>query len=89
MVRHAADGTVLRSWQIGNVNVTRIDEYRITNPLEHMFSNAMPGLVANNPWLKPHFVDGEGQLWLYFNSFVAAGAAGRIVLKIVSQSCIG
>jgi glyoxylase-like metal-dependent hydrolase (beta-lactamase superfamily II) len=85
MTRHAADGTTLRSWQIGDVTITRIDELRFAQPPQHMFAGATADLVAQYGWLKPHFVDGEGQLRMYFNSFVVESEGRRIMV----DTCVG
>src|SRR5271155_4321607 len=80
MTRCAADGTELRSWQVGDVTITRITELTMVNAPDGMFSNATPGLVAGHPWLKPNFVDVDDQLRLYFNSFVVESAGKRIMV---------
>jgi hypothetical protein len=53
-----------------------------------MFSNAMPGLVASHPRLKPHFVDEDDQLRLYFNSFVVESAGKQRYVESPCADCL-
>lgn len=85
MTRCAADGTPLRSWRVGNVTITRMDEISFLSPPEHMFHGGSRDVVARNAWLKPHFADDENQLWMSFHSFVVESEGKRIIV----DTCMG
>lgn len=75
----------IRSWKIGKVTVTRIEESEAANPVDVMFSGATPGMADRHAWLKPHFVTDEGLMRMAFNSFVVE-SEGKLIMV---DTCYG
>ncbi|MCK8433569.1 MBL fold metallo-hydrolase [Streptomyces sp. D2-8] len=64
------DLTTAPSWTVGEVTVHRIDEILlppVTGPW--LLPDATPDLVAAQDWLRPHFADDEGTLYINSHSF--------------------
>jgi glyoxylase-like metal-dependent hydrolase (beta-lactamase superfamily II) len=74
------------SWSIGDVRVTRIVESVSPIPPEGLFPDATAAdLVRHESWLKPHFVDGAGNLLLSIHGLVVESAGKRILV----DTCVG
>ena len=57
--------TEYKTWQIGGVKVTRVLEQEAPLPPEALIANIDPDrLKAHESWLKPHFMNEEGQIVL-------------------------
>ncbi len=74
------------SWSIGDVRVTRIVESVSPIPPEGLFPDATAAdLVRHESWLKPHFVDGAGNLLLSIHGLVVEASGKRILV----DTCVG
>ena len=72
------------SWQIGEVRVTRIVELELPGGT-FVLPDAQPEAVRPIPWLRPHFVDGDGELVMSVHALVVESQGRRIVV----DTCIG
>jgi glyoxylase-like metal-dependent hydrolase (beta-lactamase superfamily II) len=73
-------------WQIGDVSITRVVEMLSPVPPAGLLPGATPeGIARNLSWLRPHFVDDDGNLVLSIHAFCVE-SQGR---KIVIDTCIG
>jgi glyoxylase-like metal-dependent hydrolase (beta-lactamase superfamily II) len=73
-------------WQIGDVRITRIVEMLTPIPPEGLLPGAtQEGVARNLSWLRPHFVDDDGNLLLSIHA-LCVESQGR---KIVIDTCIG
>jgi glyoxylase-like metal-dependent hydrolase (beta-lactamase superfamily II) len=73
-------------WQIGDVRITRIVEMLTPVPANGLMPGATAeGIERNLSWLRPHFVDDDGNLLLSIHAFCVE-SQGR---KIVIDTCIG
>jgi glyoxylase-like metal-dependent hydrolase (beta-lactamase superfamily II) len=76
----------LKSWKIGDVEITRIAEvYHWIDDITMLLPGATPETVLAYPWLQPHFATPEGQMILNFQCFVLRTPEHRIML----DTCIG
>jgi len=74
------------SWSIGEVRVTRIAESVSPIPPEGLFPEATAADIARHEsWLKPHFVDGSGNLLLSIHGLVVESGQRRILV----DTCVG
>jgi glyoxylase-like metal-dependent hydrolase (beta-lactamase superfamily II) len=73
-------------WKIGNVRVTRIQENLTPIAAQGLFPTASPeALAPHASWLRPHFIDGEGNLLLSIHALVVESLGKRILV----DTCIG
>jgi glyoxylase-like metal-dependent hydrolase (beta-lactamase superfamily II) len=73
-------------WTIGDVTITRIVESVSSLPSSGVLVNADDDTVASHAsWLRPHFVDDDGQFVLSIHA-LAIAAADR---KIIVDTCVG
>ena len=73
-------------WQIGDVRITRVVEMITPVPPEGLIPTLTPEEVERNAaWLKPHFMDDDGNFVLSIHAFCVE-SQGR---KIVVDTCIG
>jgi glyoxylase-like metal-dependent hydrolase (beta-lactamase superfamily II) len=73
-------------WQIGDVSITRVLEMLAPVPPAGLLPGATPeGVERNLSWLKPHFVDDDGNFVLSIHA-LCVESAGR---KIVIDTCVG
>ncbi|HSG35251.1 MAG TPA: MBL fold metallo-hydrolase [Sphingomonadaceae bacterium] len=81
----------VKSWQIGDVTVSRIVElWDFQDNIAMTMPEATPEEVIAMDWLHPHYATPEGQQRMNFQGFVVQapnGSGGRRV--IVVDSCIG
>lgn len=74
------------SWQIGDVKVTRVQESEAPLPPETLIANIEPDRLAEHAaWLKPNFMDDEGNIKLSIHALVVESAGKTIVV----DTCMG
>jgi glyoxylase-like metal-dependent hydrolase (beta-lactamase superfamily II) len=74
------------SWTIGDITVTRIEESVSTLPATHVLTNADDDTVASHgSWLRPHFVDDDGNLVLSVHALAIAAGDRRMIV----DTCVG
>lgn len=73
-------------WQIGDVTITRVQESMTPIPAGGLLPSASDAVIASHAsWLRPHFVDDDGNLVLSIHAFgITAGDR-----KIIVDTCIG
>ena len=75
-----------KQWQIGDVTVTRVVEQVAPLPPEGLIDHIDPERLASyQSWLKPHFMNEEGQILLSIHALVVESAGKRIVV----DTCMG
>lgn len=75
-----------KTWQIGDVKVTRVLEQEAPLPPEALIANIDPGrLKEHESWLKPDFMTEEGQIVLSIHALVVESAGKTIVV----DTCMG
>jgi glyoxylase-like metal-dependent hydrolase (beta-lactamase superfamily II) len=73
-------------WHVGDVTITRVVEMLTPVPAEGLLPGATTeGIERNLSWLKPNFVDDDGNLLLSIHA-LCVESQGR---KIVVDTCIG
>ena len=78
--------TEYKTWQIGDVKVTRVLEQEAPLPPEALIANIDPDrLKAHESWLKPHFMNEEGQIVLSIHALVVESGGKTIVV----DTCMG
>jgi glyoxylase-like metal-dependent hydrolase (beta-lactamase superfamily II) len=76
----------LRTWKIGDVEVTRIVEVNNwEDDITMLLPDATPETVLAYPWLQPHFATPEGKMIISFQCFVMRTPERQIML----DTCIG
>ncbi len=76
----------MKSWQVGDVTVTRIVElWDFQDNINMTMPDATPEEVVAMEWLHPHYATPDGRQRMNFQGFVVQ-APGRV---IVVDSCIG
>ncbi|MFE2944564.1 MBL fold metallo-hydrolase [Streptomyces sp. NPDC059255] len=74
------------SWTIGNVHVGQVVESVTALPVDAVFPAGTPQKVdKHRDWLRPHFIDGDGQLLMTIRSILIE-SDGK---KIVVDTCMG
>lgn len=75
-----------KTWQIGDVKITRVVEQIAPLPPEGLIANVDPDRMAEHAsWLKPHFVNDEGQILLSIHALVVESGGKTIVV----DTCMG
>ncbi|MDX1384860.1 MAG: MBL fold metallo-hydrolase, partial [Thermoanaerobaculia bacterium] len=74
-----------RTWQIGDVRVTRIVELEMTTKGTWILPDAKPEAVQQVPWVVPHFADAEGRITMSVQALVIESGSRRILV----DTCIG
>jgi len=78
--------TEFKSWQIGDVKVTRVVEQEAPLPPAGLIANIDPArLEEHEAWLKPNFMDDEGNIVLSIHALVVESAGKTIVV----DTCMG
>jgi len=73
-------------WKIGDVEITRIVELVSPVPGTMLIPNATPeNLVDLHSWLRPHFLDDDGNILLSIHAFAIRAGDARIVV----DTCLG
>ena len=76
----------LRTWTIGEVEVTRIVEVNAhSDPLEFLLEGGSRELMQQYDWLFPHFATPEGDMIISFQAFVVKAPRHNIMI----DTCIG
>lgn len=74
------------SWKIGDVKVTRVQESEAPLPAEGLIANIVPERLAEHAaWLKPNFMDEDGNIRLSIHALVVASGGKTIVV----DTCMG
>jgi glyoxylase-like metal-dependent hydrolase (beta-lactamase superfamily II) len=76
------------SWQVGEVEVTRIVEMELPisyDPSRPFLAEATPEALRASPWLYPDFVNGEDQMLLSIHALLVDAPGMRLVV----DTCIG
>ena len=74
-----------RSWQIGDVKITKITETEMLRSPAGAFPNAEPDALDGVGWLRPDFVSDEGDLRFSFHALVIDTGSHRILV----DTCFG
>lgn len=76
----------MNRWQIGKVSISQVVELGPVQTSPRFFFQDPPrDLVGRNPWLMPHFANGEGRLLMSIHCFVIESQGRRIVV----DTCVG
>jgi glyoxylase-like metal-dependent hydrolase (beta-lactamase superfamily II) len=76
----------MKTWRIGNVEVTRIVEvWNREDPLAMLLEDGTPALMLSYPWLQPHHATATGNLLVNFQGFAIKAGRRRIII----DTCIG
>ena len=75
----------MRKWQVGDVTITKIVELETVGGAAWILPDATPEAVRDIEWLKPEFMDDEGELKFSVHALVI-DAPGR---RIVVDTCVG
>ncbi len=76
----------MRTWKIGDVEITRIVEVNNwEDDITMLLPDAPPDTVLAYPWLQPHFATAQGKMIISFQCFVMRTADHQIML----DTCIG
>jgi glyoxylase-like metal-dependent hydrolase (beta-lactamase superfamily II) len=76
----------MRTWKIGDVEVTRIVEVNAwEDDITMLLPDATPQTVLAYPWLQPHYATAQGKMIISFQCFVMRTREHRIML----DTCIG
>src|SRR5690606_13758753 len=74
------------TWQIGDVEITRIVEVNAwEDDISMLLPDATPATVQAYPWLVPHYATPEGKMIISFQCFVMRTKTRQIML----DTCIG
>lgn len=74
------------SWKIGDVTITRLVEVVLKAPINSLFPDGTPEqLSAYDSWLRPNFLDTDGDMILSIHAFLI-NAGG---LNIIVDTCAG
>ncbi|MEE3332188.1 MAG: MBL fold metallo-hydrolase [Myxococcota bacterium] len=74
------------TWTLGGVKVTRVVESVAPVPVQGLFPDAsVDDLARHESWLKPHFMDAEGNLLLSIHGLVVESCGKRILV----DTCMG
>jgi glyoxylase-like metal-dependent hydrolase (beta-lactamase superfamily II) len=72
-------------WKVGDVAITRVVESEVTLPPEGLIPSASSEVIASHDWLRPHFVDEDGNLAMSIHALAIAAGDRRIIV----DTCIG
>jgi len=76
----------MKTWKIGNVEVTRIVEVNNhSDPLDFLLPGGSPEIMKKYDWLFPYFATAEGDMLISFQCFVVKAGDRRIMV----DTCIG
>src|SRR5213075_3404763 len=76
----------MRTWKIGDVEITRIVEVdNWEDDIAMLLPDATPRTVLAYPWLQPHYATPQGKMIISFQCFVMRTREHRIML----DTCIG
>ena len=73
-------------WQVGDVSIRCVVEFEPVMPAATLFPMSTPEAVARHAeWLRPHFMDGEGNFLMSIHAFLLESQGRRIVV----DTCLG
>ena len=72
-------------WQVGSVRVSRVVELEVTGGTRFILPDATRDACRPYRWLRPHFMDGAGNLVMSIHALVVDTGVRRIVV----DTCIG
>jgi len=75
----------MNQWQIGQITITRILELEMTGGTRFILPDATREACQPIEWLRPHFMDAEGNLIMSIHALVIDTGERRIVV----DTCIG
>jgi glyoxylase-like metal-dependent hydrolase (beta-lactamase superfamily II) len=75
----------MRKWQVGDVSITKIVEMETVGGASWILPDATPEAVRDIDWLKPEFMDEEGELKFSVHALVVDAPGCRIVV----DTCVG
>ena len=75
----------MNSWQIGKVKITRVVEMEVTGGSKFILPDATRDVCKPIEWLRPHFMDEDGNLIMSIHALVVDTGSRRIVV----DTCIG
>ena len=75
----------MNQWQIGKIKITRIMELEIAGGTRFILPDATPDACQPIEWLKPHFMDANGNLIMSIHALVVDTGHQRIIV----DTCIG
>ena len=75
----------MNQWQVGEVKITRIVEMEIAGGTEFILPDATREACQPIDWLKPHFMDDDGNLIMSIHALVVDTGERRIIV----DTCIG
>lgn len=75
---------MLLSWRVGAVKITRVPELELPG-MRFILPDAIPENLNRMPWLRPHFVDSQGEAVAAIQTFVVEVGGRRILI----DTCIG
>ncbi|HEX7038234.1 MAG TPA: MBL fold metallo-hydrolase [Pseudomonadales bacterium] len=75
----------MNRWQVGNVKITRVVELEITGGTRFILPDATREACLPLQWMRPHFMDAEGNLVMSVHALVVDTGERRIVV----DTCIG
>ena len=75
----------MNQWQIGKIKITRILEMEMTGGTRFILPDATRESCRPIEWLKPHFMDSDGNLTMSIHALVIDTGERRIVV----DTCIG
>ena len=74
------------SWKIGDVSITRLVEVVLKAPINSLFPEGTPEqLSAHDNWLRPNFLDADGDMILSIHAFLISAGG----LNIIVDTCAG
>lgn len=75
----------MNNWQVGEVKITRVVEMEVTGGSKFILPDATRDACKPIEWLRPHFMDAEGNLIMSIHALVVETPNRRIVV----DTCIG
>jgi glyoxylase-like metal-dependent hydrolase (beta-lactamase superfamily II) len=76
----------METWKIGDVEITRIVEIVSTMPATVLIPQATPDALEDlHGWLRPHFLDEQGNMHLSIHAFAVKSGDARIIV----DTCLG
>jgi glyoxylase-like metal-dependent hydrolase (beta-lactamase superfamily II) len=76
-------GPSATGWKIGEVSVTPVIELEMPTSADFILPDATPENLARHPWLRPHFVDDEGQLLMIVQALLVESRGPREEVDLV------
>jgi glyoxylase-like metal-dependent hydrolase (beta-lactamase superfamily II) len=74
------------SWQVGDVRISRVVESEVRMPPRGLMGEATAeAMAAHAGWLKPHFLDDDGQVTLCIQALVVESGD----LRVLVDTCVG